>query len=170
MPQTCCHRNRTVPCMLLWKHSGKLRNFVGQPITGRILKRASLLTRSKASVTSIKAMKRACCCSLHFSCSCLTEKVISTVERLDRKPHFLQAAKGDEVPHGKELASDPKERDAPIIVAVTAVTIVLVQGCDERISHLLGNCSLFPAFAQQLIKHNVKLVTTTFKDLCRYAI
>ena len=79
--------NRTVPCMLLWKDSRKLRTFGGLPIRGRILKRPSLLTRSKALVKSMKTMKRGCCCSLHFSCSYLTEKIISTVERWDRKPH-----------------------------------------------------------------------------------
>ena len=73
--------NRTVPCMLLWKDSRKVRSFGGQPIGGRILKRSSLLTRSKALVKSMKAMKRACCCSLRFFCSCLTEKIVSTVER-----------------------------------------------------------------------------------------
>ena len=49
---------RTVPCMLLWKDSRKLRSFGGQPMRGRILKRPSLLTRSKALVKSMKAMKR----------------------------------------------------------------------------------------------------------------
>jgi len=83
---------------------------------------------------------------------------------------FLQAAEGDGVHTCKELASNAKERDAPIIVAVTAATLVLEQGCDDRISHLLGDCSLLPAFAQQLMEHIVKLVTTTSKDLCRYAI
>ena len=66
---------------------------------------------------------------------------------------------------GKDLATDSKERDVVIIVAVTAISLVLVQGCDDRISHLLGDCSLLPAFAPQLMEHNVKVVTTMFKDL-----
>jgi len=65
----------------------------------------------------------------------------------------------------KELAKNAKERDSPIIVGVTAVTLVFEQGCDDRISHLLGDCSVLPTFAQQLMERIVKLVTTTFKDL-----
>ena len=77
---------------------------------------------------------------------------------------FLQAAKGDEIKchTGKELTSDAKERDAAIIAAVTAVSLVLIQGWDDRISLLLRDCSLLPEFAEQLMQYNVKLVTTTF--------
>jgi len=70
---------------------------------------------------------------------------------------FCKLLKARECHTGKELASNAKERDAPIIVAITAVTLVLEQGRDDRISHLLGDCSLLPAFAQQLIEHIVKL-------------
>ena len=45
--------NRTVPCMLLWKDSRKVRSFGEQPIGGRILKRSSLLTRSSNLQTTL---------------------------------------------------------------------------------------------------------------------
>ena len=66
----------------------ELRSFRRQLINGRILKSPALLTKSKAFVRSINAMKRDCCCSRHFSWSCLSEKIISTLERLERKPQW----------------------------------------------------------------------------------
>ena len=58
-----------------------------QPISGKTLKRPSLLIRSNDLVRSLKAMYMGICCSLHFSCNCRTEKTMSTVDRLARKPH-----------------------------------------------------------------------------------
>ena len=57
----------TVPFMSLWKDLMMLRSLGGHPILGRILKRSSLLTRSKAFVRSMKATKSGYLCSLHFS-------------------------------------------------------------------------------------------------------
>ena len=57
----------TVPFMSSWKDLMMLRSLGGHPILGRILKRPSLLTRSKAFVRSMKATKSGCLCSLHFS-------------------------------------------------------------------------------------------------------
>ena len=77
----------TVPFMSSWKDLMMLRSLGGHPILRRILKRPSLLTRSKAFVRSIKATEGGCLCSLHFSWSCLSEKIMSTVDLLARKPH-----------------------------------------------------------------------------------
>ena len=77
----------TVPFMSSWKDLMMLRSLGGHPILGKILKRPSLLTRSKASVRSMKALKSDCLCSLHFSWSCLSQKIMSTVDLLARKPH-----------------------------------------------------------------------------------
>ena len=77
----------TVPFMSSWEGLMMLRSLGGHPILGRILKRPSLLTRSKAFVKSMKAMKSGCLCSLHFSWSCLSEKIMSIVDLLARKPH-----------------------------------------------------------------------------------
>ena len=70
-----------------WKDLMMLRSLGGHPILGRILKRPSPLTRSKAFVKSMKARKSGCLCSLHLSWSCLSEKIMSTVDLLARKPH-----------------------------------------------------------------------------------
>merc|ERR1712096_161117 len=65
-----------------------LKRFGGHPIFNNIANSPSLLTRSKALVRSMKAIYKGTFCSLHFSCSCRTEKIISVVERLDLNPHW----------------------------------------------------------------------------------
>jgi len=45
---------------------------------------------------------------------------------------FCKLLKATECHTGKELASNAKERDAPIILAVSAVTLVLEQGFDDE--------------------------------------
>ena len=69
---------------------------------------------------------------------------------------FCKLLKATKCHAGKELASDAKERDAAVIVAVAAVTLTFVQGCDDGITHLLRDCSLLPAFAQHLHKGHPK--------------
>ena len=64
-----------------------LRRVGGHPIFFRILNNPSLLTKSKALVTSVEAKYSGLCCSLHFSCSCLREKTISIVDLPALKPH-----------------------------------------------------------------------------------
>ena len=59
----------TVLFMSSWKDLMMLRSLDGHPILGRISKRPSLLTRSKAFMRSMKATKSGCLCSLHFSWS-----------------------------------------------------------------------------------------------------
>ena len=51
--------------------------------------RPVLPTVVKALVRSMKSRYRSCLCSIHFSCSCLTAKTISTVPLFRRKPNWL---------------------------------------------------------------------------------
>ena len=79
--------NCTVPFVSVWKYSIMLCSLGGQPIFGGTLNRPSLLTRSNALVRSMKAMYKGIWCSLHLSCNCRREKIISIVERLAQEPH-----------------------------------------------------------------------------------
>ena len=47
------------------------------------------ITVSKALVRSTKAAYRPMFCSLHFSCICLSTKIMSAVPLLDLNPHWL---------------------------------------------------------------------------------
>ena len=79
--------NCAVPFMFVWKDSIMLCNFGGQPIFGRIWKRPSQLTRSNVFVTSMKAIYRGTCSSLHFSWSWRREKTMCMVDLPSRKAH-----------------------------------------------------------------------------------
>ena len=63
--------------------------FWGQPRHARVFHSLSWLTVSKAFVRSTKAAYRPMFCSLHFSCICLSTKIMSTVPLLDLNPHWL---------------------------------------------------------------------------------
>ena len=52
----------------------------------------------------------------------------------------------------KDFANYAQKRDAVIVVAVTMVTLVLVQGDYVGISHVLGDLTLLPAQAEELMK------------------
>lgn len=54
----------------------------------RVLDTLSLQPWRDKVVKYMKAIKRGFCCSLHFSCSRLREKIMSTVERSARKVHW----------------------------------------------------------------------------------
>ena len=49
-------------------------------------------------------------------------------------------------------AKDAQKRDAAIVVAITTVTLVLVQGDYVGISHVFGDVTLLPAQVEELIK------------------
>ena len=66
-----------------------VKNFGGQPRRARIFHSPSRLTVSKALVKSTKAAYRPTFCSLHFSCNCLSTKIMSGVPLLDINPHWL---------------------------------------------------------------------------------
>ena len=53
----------------------------------------------------------------------------------------MEAVEGDS---GEHFADDAQQRDAAV-VTVAAVALVLVEGDDVGISHVLGDASLFPA-------------------------
>ena len=78
----------TCPVMPLWNWRTRFTNLVGQPNLDRITQRASLLTVSKAFVRSMNMAKRSIFCSMHFSCSWRTEKIMSVVLRFERNPHW----------------------------------------------------------------------------------
>ena len=54
----------------------------------------------------------------------------------------MEAVEGD---LGEHFADDAQQRDAAVVVTVAAVALVLVEGDDVGISHVLGDASLFPA-------------------------
>lgn len=53
---------------------------------------------------------------------------------------------------GVELAYNTQERDAPVVVAVTSVTLVLVQSDDLGISQFLRYGSFSPALAKDVTR------------------
>ena len=61
----------------------------------------------------------------------------------------LQAGQGDP---SEDFANDAQMRDAAIVVAITTVTLVLVQGDYVGIAHVLGDVTLLPAQAEELTK------------------
>ena len=66
-----------------------LTNLGGHPSRARHAHRASLFTESNALVRSINARQRSRPCSLHFSCTCWAEKIMSVVPRPGLKPHCV---------------------------------------------------------------------------------
>lgn len=70
--------------LLPWKHQSMLiiiMNFSGQPSFYNIFHKATLLTVSNAFDKSTRTWYKYILCSTHFSCNCLTEKIISVVLR-----------------------------------------------------------------------------------------
>ena len=65
--------------------------FGGQPRRARIFHCPSRLIVSKALVRSTKAAYRPMFRSLHFSCICLSTKIMFTVPLLDLNPHWLSS-------------------------------------------------------------------------------
>ena len=61
----------------------------------------------------------------------------------------LQAGQGDPSEH---FANDTQKRDATIVVAITMVTLVLLQGGYVGISHVLGDVTLLPAQVEEHMK------------------
>lgn len=52
----------------------------------------------------------------------------------------------------KDLAHDAEERDAKVIIAVTVLPLVLTEGDNVGITHVLGDVALLPAQAQEFVK------------------
>ena len=66
-----------------------LTNLGGHPSRARHAHRTSLFTESNALVRSINAKQRSRPCSLHFSCTCRAEKIMSVVPRPGLKPYCV---------------------------------------------------------------------------------
>jgi len=77
----------TIACMSSW--SFRIMLIRKKPKRLRIANNTELLTRLKALIRSMNATYRGCCCSMHFSWSCLNANTTSMVERDERKPHWL---------------------------------------------------------------------------------
>ena len=77
----------TVAFMLMWKDFTMLKMLGGQPIFYNIANSNSLLIRSKTLVKSMKAIYKGTVCSLHLSCSCRREKIMSVMKRSDLNHH-----------------------------------------------------------------------------------
>ena len=69
----------TCPVMSPWNWRIRFTNLVGYPSLDRITQRASVLTVSKAFVRSMKTATRSIFCSMYFSCTWRTEKIMSVV-------------------------------------------------------------------------------------------
>ena len=75
----------TLLTSLSWRRM--VRNFGGQPRRARIFDSPSQPAVSMILVRSTKAGYRPMFCSLNFSCTCLSTKIMSTVSLLDLNPH-----------------------------------------------------------------------------------
>ena len=68
---------------------------------------------------------------------------------VDLRSKALQVGQGDP---SKDFANDAQKRNAAIVVAITTVTLILVQRNYVGISHVLGDVTLLPAQAEELMK------------------
>jgi len=126
--------------ILSWKE--RIMNLSGQPIFAKMAHKPSLFNVSKALVRSINIRNRSLCCSIHFSWSCRSEKIMSMVDRPARKPHWLS----DSMPfdatyvvrqsdqHGtcQNLTRYRKQWYSTVVVTVWAITFLFVEvhyGC-----------------------------------------
>ena len=67
--------------------------------------------------------------------------------------HVLsQLLQVDQEEPGIDFTNDAEKRDASVVVAVTSLTLVLVQGNDLGISHVLWHSSLSPALAEDFMQ------------------
>ena len=107
-----------------------LKRIGTHPIFNNIANSPSLVTRSKALVRSMKAIYKGTFCSLHFSCSCRTQQIMSVVKRSDLNPHcdsfgqLLYAMKDHTC---KCFASRTKQRNSPLVIAIRSGTVVLIE-------------------------------------------
>ena len=78
----------TVAFVFMWKDLMMFKRLGEQPIFNNIANSPSLLARLKALVRSMKGIYKSMFCSLYFSCSCCTEKIMSVMELWDLNPHY----------------------------------------------------------------------------------
>ena len=63
-----------------------------------------------------------------------------------------QLLQADQEDLGIDFANDAEKRDASVVVAATSLTLILVQGNDLGISHVLWYSSLSPALAEDFMQ------------------
>ena len=76
----------------------------------------------------------------------------------------LQGGQGDP---SEDFANDAQKRDAAIVLAITSVTVVLVQGDYAGISHVLGDVTLLSAQAEELMKRLQDGLLPMLQNFCR---
>ena len=117
-----------------------------------------MLTRSKALVRSIKAIYRDFLSSRHFSCSCLSEKIMSSFDLkfqlcTHTLPHGQSTSINQSTVHpvysrlelfqhctGKGLRNATQEGYSAVAVTVSAVSLVLVKLDDVGVAYVPGHC------------------------------
>ena len=152
----------TVPFMSSWKdliiRLMMLRSLGGHPILGRILKRPSLLTRSKVFVRSMKATKSGCLCSafllklsewedLVYSGYVGTEAALRL--RVDLLCKYFEPLQYYTC---KDFPNNTDEGYAAIIIAIVSVTLVFVRCDDISISHVLWYFAFTPTEADNFMQ------------------
>ena len=63
-----------------------------------------------------------------------------------------QPLQADQEDPGIDLANDAEKRDASVVAGVASLTLVLVQGNNLGISHVLQHSSLSPALAEDFMQ------------------
>ena len=116
-----------------WKERIMFANLAGQPIFARMAHKPSLLTVSKALVGSINIRNRSLCCSIHFSWSCRSKKIMSMVDRPARKPHWLSGSMPVDVTWSDSLISMVRARTLP---ATVQKAMLFHGGCHSLCDHL----------------------------------
>ena len=86
-------------------------------------------------------MYSGCYCSLQFSCSLRSVKITSTVDLPALK---LQASQDESC---EDIAHDSQGRNTGIAAVIAAITLILVEGHNVDVAHVVWDVSLFPADA-----------------------
>ena len=142
-----------------------VRNWEGgwQPGRARIFHSPFRLTVSKALVRSAKAAYRPMFCSLHFSCICLSTKIMSAVPLLDLNPHWLSGVFSCAIV-GMSLFSKTRTKilhalessDASVVWTVWFSPLFLYR---QTMTASLRSCGSVP-FSQQLVNRCWSLSST----------
>ena len=124
-------------------------NHAEEPGTGRAVSSVEHLEQSVSaqqieSIGEVDEGNNGFFCSRHFLCSCINEKIMSVVDLcpkaalrlgVDSVGEFLESVEDDTC---EELTCDAQEGDATVVIAVTPVTLVLIQGDNIGVSCLVA--------------------------------
>ena len=123
---------------------GDGEKFGGQLRCARIFHSPSQLTVSKALVRSTKAAYRPMFCSLHFSCICLSTKIVSVVPLLDLNLHWLSCVflcyrqdQPIQQDASQDFACNGEQSDASVVLTVLFFALVFVQRDTDCIPEVL---------------------------------